>query len=168
MGGIEAIGSATSGMTAGAISPAGGASGGQTLQAGGLEQSAGQSSVLSLSSTSIQASSETLLMAKSPMLASNEAIGAVLLMLILQYLQTGDAQEKQNLTSMIGALAGMQQQGKGGGGELLFYSSSSLSVESTQMTIATSQGLNAYTGAAASLQQAPAADAGSAGLNVLA
>jgi hypothetical protein len=85
-------------------------------------------------------------------------------MLVLQFLQSSDSQEKQNLTDMIGALASMQQQNQGGG--MLLYSSSSLSIESTQLTIATSQGLDAYSGAAASLQQAPPADAGSAGLDV--
>lgn len=168
MSGIQGIGPIYGGMSgapAQAMPPAGAA--GQSAKGQQVAGSAaGASSILSLSSTSINATSETLLTAQTPMLATNEAIGAVLLMLILEYLQTSDAQEKQNLTSMIVALASMQQQQSDG--QLLFYSSSSLSEESTQLTIATSQGLGAYAGTAASLQQAPPSDAGAPGLNVLA
>jgi hypothetical protein len=166
MSGIQGIGPIYGGTTAGQMAPTGGLAG-KTADGGKIGEAAGGSSILSLSSTSMTASSETLLAVKSPMLATNEAIGAALLMLILQYLQAGDAKEKQELTAMIVALAGMQQQSRGAG-ELLFYSSSSLSIQSTQLTMATSQALDAYSGAAASLQQAPQGDAGAAGLNVTA
>jgi len=135
-----------------------------TGTAAGATQAGAASSILSLSTTSLTATSETLMASNTPMLASNEAIGAALLLLVLQYLQSSDPNEKQNLTDMIIALAGMQQ--SQGAGQLLFYSSSSLTMESTQLTIATSQALDAYAGTAASMQQAPPADAGTAGLNV--
>jgi hypothetical protein len=165
MSGIQGIGPIYGGTTAGQMAPMGRPAG-QTADGGKIGGAVGGSSVLSLSSTSVAASSETLLAVKSPMLATNEAIGAALLMLILQYLQANDAKEKQELTAMIVALAGMQQ--NKGAGELLFYSSSSLSIQSTQLTMATSGALDAYSGASASLQQAPQSDAGAAGLNVTA
>jgi hypothetical protein len=168
MGGINGINPIYSGYL-NQVTPSGAATGKETepIRAGQLAQTgqlAGGSSILSLSSTSLSATSETLMAGNMPMLATNEAIGAALLLLILQYLQTSDSKEKQNLTDMIVALAGMQQQNAGG--EMLLYSSSSLSIESTQLTIATSQGLGAYSGAAASLQQAPPGDPGSPALDV--
>lgn len=165
MSGISGISPIYSGMTGQSL-PAADTSG-QQLEAGQAGASVGSSSILSLSSTSMSASSETLMASGTPMLASNEALGAALLLLVLQYLQSGDSQEKQGLSEMIVGLAGMAQQGQGGG-DFLLYSSSSLSIESTQLSIATSQGIDAYTGAAASLQQAPSADAGAAGLDVTA
>ncbi|MBI4578383.1 MAG: hypothetical protein HY718_01680 [Planctomycetes bacterium] len=134
-----------------------------TSAAGSLAQS---SSILSLSTTSINASSESLMIANTSALAGNDAVGAALLLLVLQYLQTSDPTEKQNLLSIILAIAGAQQQ-QTGETSTLMYSSSSLSIETTQMTYVTSDALSAYSGATAN-QQAPQIDPGAAGLDMVA
>lgn len=167
MSGISGISPIYGGISSGQVASPSSLSNGEAIEPGQIGGAASGSSILSLSSTSLTATSETLLSASAPMLSSNEALGAALLMLILQYLQTSDPTDKQNLTNMITALAGMQQQSQGGS-DLLMYSSSSMTMETTQLTIATNQSLGAYSGSAASLQQAPQTDAGSAGLNVVA
>jgi len=129
---------------------------------------AGSTSVLSLASTSVNAASEAILASDIPMLASNEAIGAVLLLLILQYLQSTDPAERQQILDTVLALSGMLRQDRGSSANVLFYSSSDVSIESTQLALSTTEGLNAYSGSAANLRQAPPPDAGAAGLDVLA
>ena len=116
-----------------------------------------------IDSTSISASSESLMAAWSPMLSSNEAIGAALLLLILQYMQTQDPQERKDLLGLIGSLAAGQQSSEGSSG-VLMYSSSQLSIETTSITLTT--GGSGYDAGA---QIAPPADSpGSAGLDVVA
>jgi hypothetical protein len=101
------------------------------------------------------------------MLSTNEALGAALLMLILQYMQSSDSNEKQGLLDVISSLVGSQQQQ--GSSSMLSYSSSQVSIESTQMVmINTSDAINSYAGATATAQQAPQVDSGSAGLDVTA
>lgn len=143
--------------------------GGDALQAPAASGSASPGgSILAVSSSSISASMETLMSMDMPMLASNEALGAALLLLVLQYLQTGDSNEKQQLLDVIASLAASQK-GGGAGGSLMLYSSSSMSIENTQMLlIAPGDAAGAYSGASALNQQAPQIDAGSAGLDLTA
>lgn len=133
----------------------------------GVAVSASQS-LASLSSTSITATSESLIATLTPSANNNELLGAVLLMLIMEYLKTDDKDEKQGIMGLIGALLQQQQQ-QAAGAETLMYSSTSFTYEATQIQMMSSEmALAAYSGASASLQQAPGIDAGAAGLNVLA
>jgi hypothetical protein len=154
------------GTAAAGTAPAAPAQGGEIGTIAGGALSASQS-VLSLSSTSITANVESFMGTYGPVMSSNEMLGAVLLMLIMEYLKTDNDQDKKDLLGLISTLA-QQQQGAGGGGSFI-YQSSSLSIESTQLQVASSEmNFGAYSGAAATLQQAPAADPGSAGLDVVA
>lgn len=131
----------------------------------GATASAAQS-VFSRSSTSTAANVESFIATYGPIVSSNEMLGALLLMLIMQYIKTGNDREKQDLLGLISVLA-RQQQGAGSGSTFV-YQSSSLSIESTHIQAAASEvSAGAYTGATATLQQAPATDPGSAGLDVI-
>ncbi len=173
IGGISPIGGGAVPQTNMPASVAGGtaaapAGQGSQLQAGDTGLITPGSSILAMSSTSISASMETLTASNSPMLANNDALGAALLLLVLQYMQESDPTQKQNLLSTIMSIAGGQQQG-GNNQSSLMYSSSSLSIESTQLVmIGSGDALGAYSGASAGLQQVPQSDSGAAGLNVLA
>jgi hypothetical protein len=135
--------------------------------AAGGSMSASQS-LTSLSSTSINASSESLIATMTPSANNNELLGAVLLMLIMEYMKTDDKQQKQDLMGLATLLLQQQQQ-QSAGAQTIMYNSSSLSIESTQIQVASSEmAISAYSGAAATLQQAPNIDAGAAGLNVVA
>lgn len=143
------------------------ASTGAAAAQAGVAVSASQS-LASLSATSISATSESLIATLTPSANNNELLGAVLLMLIMEYLKTDDKQEKQGIMGLVSALLQQQQQ-QSAGAETLMYSSTSYSYESVQMQMmSTDMALAAYSGASATLQQAPSIDAGAAGLNVLA
>jgi hypothetical protein len=120
-----------------------------------------------LSQLSVSQSSEMLLYSEQPMAASvsNELLGAVLLMLMLEYMKSNDDEEKQGLLGLMGLLLQMQQQ-NGSQQSMLFYTSSSLSIESSQMQMTSGQAVsNAYTNAGVS--PASGGDS-SAALNVVA
>ena len=128
---------------------------------------AASQSALSASSISMTAATQSLVATSGAAPSSNELLGAVMLMLILEYLKTDDEQEKTGLLALISMLA--QQQQQGAGGSTLMYSSSYLSIESTQLQFAsTDMAVSAYTGATATLQQAPGVDPGAGGLDVVA
>lgn len=98
----------------------------------GLSQlkGAGNITMASLSSTSISATSETLI-ANLGGMGNKDLVAAVLLMLTLELLKSEDPEEKKQLLAAIAALA---QQGGDSGGTML-YSASSLSIESTQLQV---------------------------------
>ena len=156
MDGISGIASVTSGMAASQM----------TQTAGVSDVGAGQS-IASISSTSMSANIESFSGVSSAASNNNELLGAVLLMLMMQYMKSGDAGQKQDLLSVISALA--QQQGQSNSASSTFsYSSTSISMESTQIQMSSTQVAAAYSGASATMQQVPAADAGSGSLNVIA
>jgi len=128
----------------------------------------GDQSLLAISSASIAASAESYVAANGPVLASNELIGLVLLLLTLQYMQSNDDQEKQGLMDLIMLLA--QQQSPDNGSGLLIYSSSSVTMESVQITaLSMDNAMGAYANGAADPQKASPATAGSgANLNAVA
>jgi hypothetical protein len=121
----------------------------------------------SLSQLSISQSSEMLMVSQAPQgaIANNELLGAVLLMLILEYMKSQDDKEKEGLLGLMGMIMQMQQQNNAQQ-STLFYASNSLSIDSTQIQVASGQAAtNAYTNAG--LDPAAAGTSG-ASLNVVA
>ncbi len=168
--GIPAVGGQVPAMTAGAGLPVGLGQGAGSVRSAGLDAqgpaqaAGGATSILSLSQTSISASVESFIATYGPVMSSNELLGAVLLLLTLQLMQSRDPDErKQLLGAIMGLASQMQQQSSGG---VLMYNSSSLSIESTQITAVSGEaGLSAYLGAMNTAQTAPGIDAGG-GLNL--
>ena len=122
----------------------------------------------SLSSLSINQSSEMLMVSQAPQgaITSNELLGAVLLMLIMEYMKSTDDKEKQGLLALMGMILQAQQAQQSGGQQTLMYMSNSLSIDSTQMQYMSGQAAsNAYTNAGVT----PAAGGdGGASLNIVA
>ena len=136
----------------------------------GLGTSASTSeSITSKSATSISATSESLIASNGPVLADDQILGIVVLLLTLQYLQSEDEEEKEGLLALMIILA--QQQQANANSETLMYNSSSLNVATTQsQTVSSDAAISAYTGSAGNTQQPPAVNpgAGSGGLDVVA
>lgn len=142
------------------------AQGGMAAEATPAQTSAIQSQEwASLSSLAINQSSESLLVADNASSAavSNELLGAILLFLILEYMKSGSEDEKKDLLGLMGTIMQMQQT-SGSQSSVLMYSSSSLSIESTEMQMGSSSTI--YTNAG--LAQSHAADPGAGGLDVTA
>jgi len=167
MNGISGIG----GMTAGGIPqqthPVGGTKGAQATPVqhdlAGVEATSSQT-VASLSTTSINASSESLVVGNGPVMADDRALGLALLLLTIEYLQSNDEEEKKGLLAMMLALT--QGQGGGNGGSFM-YNSMSLSIESTQMQfVSTESAISAYSAGTMDPQQASSLAPGAAGLDV--
>ncbi len=115
----------------------------------------------SLSSTSTSTSVQSLVGTDAPVLADEDLLGLVLLLLTLEYLQGEDDEEKQGLLALMLLLS--QQQG-GSRDVSLTYASSLLSVESTGIQAMSTEGaVSAYSGGTANPQQAPAVDPGAGG-----
>lgn len=139
------------------------------LDGAGLTGMAGASAtqeMASLSSLSIHQSSEMLMVSQGAQgaITSNELLGAVLLMLILEYMKSTDDKEKAGLLALMGMLLQSQQQGAQQ--TTLMYASNSLSIESTQMQYMSGQAASsAYTNAG--ISPAAGGDGGSS-LNVVA
>ncbi len=188
--GISGISGVSSGFMSGRMNPVPGpsspavglpASTGQTpsalgtgkagqLAGAGLTAMSGASAtqeMASLSSLSIQQSSEMLVVSQGTQgaITSNELLGAVLLMLIMEYMKSNDDKEKEGLLALMGMILQSQQQ-QAAQQTTLMYASSSLSIESTQMQYMSGQAASsAYTNAGIS----PAAGGdGGASLNVVA
>ena len=121
--------------------------------------------VAALSTFSLHQSATMLSIAEGPQgaIVSNELLGAILLMLILEYMQSSDSEEKKGLLALAMVLA--QSQAQASGGARMAYASMSLSVESTQVLLA-GPASNAYTNAGAN--PAGGADAGAGGVDVTA
>lgn len=101
-------------------------------------------------------------------MSNDELLGALLLMLTLEYLKGGQSDdEKQNLLGLILALAQQKMNAEGAGSGTFAFTSSSMSIESTQMqSISMTSAAGAYQSAQVNPQVAPGVDAGSAGLDV--
>jgi hypothetical protein len=135
-------------------------------EAGSLVNASQSAVSASVTSTSLTATSESLVAAVGAASSNDELLGAVLLMLILEYLKTENQQEKEGLLALAGLLARQQQQA---GNDLFLYSSSSLSIEFTQTElVSTDLAISAYAGGTATSQQAPGVDPGAGGLDVMA
>ncbi len=120
--------------------------------------------IASLSTTSINASSESLIASNGPVLGDDKALGLALLLLMMEYLQSDDEEEKNGLLGLMLALA--QQQGGGNGG-LLMCNSTPLSIESTQMqVVSTENAIGAYSAGMMGPQQESPVGPGAAGLDV--
>ena len=168
MDGVSPIGGMPSGGMPYRTNPAGNAEGAPAApiqhNLAGTEASSSKT-IASLSASSINASSESLIASNGPVLADEQLLGLVVLLLTLQYLQSDDEEEKKDLLTLLLALA--QQQQSGNSSESLMYNSTSLSVESSQMqVISTDNALSAYSGGTIDPQQTPPADPGAAGLDV--
>jgi len=128
---------------------------------------AGSQTVASASSLSVQQSSEMLMVSEggSGAITNNELLGAVLLLLMLEYMQSEDEDEKKGLLALLSGLVQMQEQ-SGSQQSMLMYSSSSLSIESTQMqVVSTENAISAYSAGAVDPQQASPDGLGAAGLD---
>lgn len=89
-----------------------------------------------ISSQSVSASTETLLVSQQQSAAvSNELLGAVLLMLLMEYMKTQNEDEKKGLLALMAGLVQLQQLNGSQQSSTLYYSSSSLSIDSTQSQI---------------------------------
>jgi hypothetical protein len=134
---------------------------------GGIADAAGTSLVNSGSASSLSMSSQvgSLISTCGGALSNNELLGAVLLMLTLEYLKNEDGDQRKDILSMLGMLL---QQGAAGQSSTMMYSFSSLSIESSTQIVSSSTGLAAYSGLNLPTSQTPAADSPSAGLDVIA
>jgi len=124
-----------------------------------------ENNVAALSTFSLQQSATMLSITEGPQgaIVSNELLGAILLLLILEYMQSSDSEEKKGLLALAMVLA--QSQTEASGGARVDYASTSLSIESTQLLLA-GPASNAYTNAGAN--PAGGADAGAGGVDVTA
>ena len=125
-----------------------------------------QISSASASSMSMSASMET--MVSSYQASGNkDLMGALLLMLTLEYLRSDDDKKRDGILSLLGTL--LQQSGGSGGSSSMMFNSYAMTMESTSMQVVSSgTGINAYSGTGLSTSQAPAVDSASAGLDVVA
>ncbi len=151
------------------ISGLGGFSGGYmpAQQVSGAANTSASQSVSPLASSQQSTSVNALTQNNLAVISNNELLGAVLLMLMLEYMQSKDDDEKKGLLGLMGLIAGQQQNASGS----LYFSSSSIAVnmDSLQMQSNSMQtGIAAYNGSTASMQQAPFVDPGAGGLNVVA
>jgi hypothetical protein len=163
--GISGLGAGAVWPTSSATTPAAEVGGGAAVGASGA--SAYQDiSALSYSSMSINASSESLAINQGGGMAAastNELLGAVLLLLTLQYMKSGDDQEKKDLLGLMTTLVQQmgqsgQSSGGSGGGDSLSYTSSSLSIEMTNLqVVSASTGINSYMSAQGDYSQSPGA-----------
>lgn len=157
-GAITESPSGQAGLAAGASGLAAGAS-------GSAASVASSQSLAAYSSMSISAANESVFYQSSPILADKQALGLAVLMLTLEYLQSNDDEEKKGLLALMLALT-QQQSGQQ---ETLMYSSSSLSIESTQYVGMSSDSVaNAYSGSAGAVQGLAATDGGMGQLSVVA
>lgn len=103
-----------------------------TLQEGGSSGSGFRSITDQFSmSASMQSTSEVYMYSQSPVLADQQLLGLVVLMLTLEYLQSDDKEEKNSLLAMLLLLT--QEQQAGNETFMYSYSSSSLSLDTTQV-----------------------------------
>lgn len=131
------------------------ASGSQTASNGAVATAGTGSVANTVMMTSLQQSSETLLFAGQSTAApiNNELLGAILLMLLLKYLQSADTNEQQGLLALMNSLVQGQQGGKADSSVML-YSSSSLSIDTLMVqTQGVDAAANAYASTAASSDQ---------------
>ena len=119
-----------------------------------------------IQSTSILGSTEPCSGNRGLVLSTSELIALVLLELILQHLQGGDEEQEKWLAKLMSLVS--QQQSSDAGGGLFMYSSSSLSIQNTQITtISVDNALEGYGGTASGAQEAPTADAQLTGLDII-
>ncbi len=118
------------------------------------------SQALSLSSTSMAMESQSLSMQSAPAANNNELLGAVLLMLMLEYLTTQDENKKDALLGAMVGLAALQSMQQDQGASLS-YSSMSMSMESTQIQMVSSESVAGAYGAVADNTKVPLGDAAS-------
>ena len=127
----------------------------------------GSQTVVSASSMSVKQSSEMLMVSEGVggSITSDELLGAVLLLLILEYMQSEDEDEKKGLLNLVLAIAQQPQQDSDNGG-FLMYNSTSQSIESTRFQmVSTENVVSAYSAGAGDPQQASPDGLGAAGLD---
>ena len=168
MNGISGIGGMAAGGMPQRINLAGSTEGAQAAPVqqnlAGAEASSSQS-IGSRSTTSINASSESLIVGNGAVLADDKSLGLALLLLTLEYLQSDDEEkEKKGLLGLMLALA-LQQDGGNGGS--LMCNSTLLSIESAQtQVVSTENAVSAYSAGTTGPQQASPVGPGAAGLDV--
>lgn len=135
-------------------------------QAASADSVGGTQAGSSVSTLSVSSSVETFMETYGPLQSTNELTGALLLLLISEYMKTDDEEEKKGLLALMSALL-QQAQGSGSQGSFM-YSSSSLSIETSQFNSG-SVDLSGTGYASAPLNPAstPAPDAPAGGLNVV-
>ena len=167
MNGISGIGGMAAGGMPQRIHLAGSTEGAQAAPVqqnlAGAEASSSQS-IASRSTTSINASSESLIVGNGAVLADDKSLGLALLLLTLEYLQSDDEEKKKGLLGLMLALA-LQQDGGNGGS--LMCNSTLLSIESAQtQVVSTENAVSAYSAGTTGPQQASPVGPGAAGLDV--
>jgi hypothetical protein len=106
--------------------------------------------------------SQSLSFQSIPAANTNELLGAVLLLLLLEYMSTQDQDKKDALLGAIVGLASLQSQQADA--VSLNYSSTSMSMQSSQMQMIASDSIaSTYNGALADTTRAPLTDAASGG-----
>jgi len=149
----------------------------QNLPVGGAQPGEGQTniaglhagssdSIMAVNSMSMSATSESFLSTFGGAISSNEMLGALLLLILVEYMKSEDEEEKKSLLNLMTALIAQQNAQNNGG---LLMHSSSMTMESTQITASSSHAFTgAYGGEVINTQQAPPTDASAGGLNVVA
>lgn len=169
--GLSAIGAVSQYSAAPSVQYAAAAGTAESLS--GSQASAASALAVGQSSTSIAASSmtatstQTLIAGSSAAATDNQMLGAILLMLILEYLQSSDETRKQDaLTAIVTMLQQLQEQRPA---ETFLYSSSSMSIESSQLQIAsTDLAMGSYMQTAQAPQEVGASPSAVSGIDVLA
>jgi hypothetical protein len=119
----------------------------------------------SVSNLSISANTQSFMETYGPVMSNNELTGAVLLMLLAEYMKSDDKDEKKGLLSLMAAMMQSQSSGQSS----FAYNSSSLSIQSSQFQVGSVDlASTGYAGSPVDTTSAPAADPSSGGLNVVA
>lgn len=154
-----------------AMPASGGVDGGLAAQGSGAVAGASitaSQSAVAISQTSISASVESFMGTYGPVMANNEILGALLLLLTLQYMQSSDEQEKKGLLGLMLGLLQQQQQASQAGGSFM-YSSSQLNIESTQMVAMSQQmAVDVYAGGGSIGSAPPVSGTGSGSVDTVA
>jgi hypothetical protein len=138
---------------------AGSAQTGSTDAVGGLQSNS------SVSKLSISANVQNFMETYGPVMSNNDITGAVLLMLMAEYMKSDDKDEKKGLLGLMMAMMQSQSSGQSS----FAYNSSSLSIQSSQFQSGTVDlASTGYSGSPVDTTSTPAADPSAGGLNVVA
>jgi len=112
------------------------------MAANGMGQIAASQSLMSINSLAVAATSETFVSMSTSGAGNKDLMNALLLLLTLEYLRSDNEEERKGLLALIATLAQASQSGES---QMMLYSSSAMSIESTQIQIVSSQvGLGPY------------------------
>ena len=120
---------------------------------------------LPASNLSISANVESFMQTYGPVMSNNDIMGAVLLMLITEYMKSDDKDQKKGLLGLMMAMMQSQSSGQSS----FAYNSSSLSIQTSQFQPGgVDLASTGYAGSPVDTTSTPAADPAAGGLNVVA